>query len=118
MAWKSFRRSMLWFVALFIGLLAGGRASPAQETARATIVRAILTPDDKNKREIVTSLTGQGDEVIRELFAAWRQDSLFIFTTSDGAKIPVQLTGDKDAKGSQAAVRVDNGEILKDATGQ
>ena len=33
-------------------------------------------------------------------------------------KIPVQLTGEKDAAGTQAATRVDTGEPLLDAAGQ
>ena len=90
----------------------------ASETARRTIVRAILAKDDVQKRAIIASLAGQGDEAIRELFSAWRQDSLFVYTSPDGSKIPVELTGDKDANGAQAAVRVDNGEPLRDGAGR
>ncbi len=118
MAWKSLLRALPWLVAAVAGLLPQARAVAAPETARATIVRAILTSDAAQKRAIVGSLAGQGDEVIRELFTAWRQDNLFIYTAPDGAKVPVELTGEKDAKGTQAAIRVDNGEPLKDAAGQ
>ncbi len=90
----------------------------APETARATIVRAILTTDDAQKRAIINSLIGQGDEAIREVFTAWRQDNLYVYSAPGGAKVPVELTGDKDAAGTQAAVRVDTGEPLKDAAGQ
>ncbi len=115
MAWKSSLRPLFCTAALLIALLATGRASAAQETARVTIVRAILTPDGSQKRAIIGSLAGQGDEVIRELFTAWRQDSLFVYTAPDGAKVPVELTGSKDANGALAAIRVDNGEPLKNA---
>jgi len=117
MVWKSSLRLLPWIIALILGLVPGARATAAQETARATIVRAILTPDDTQKRAIISSLVGQGDEAIRELFTAWRQDGLFVCTAPDGEKIPVELTGDKDAAGTQTAVRVDNGEPLKDAAG-
>jgi urea transport system permease protein len=109
---------LLQTIVAVIGLMVGGRVLAAQESARATIVRAILTADDTQKREIVTSLMGQGDEAIGELFTAWKNDSLFVYTAPDGAKIPVELTGDKDRAGTQAAVRVDTGEPLKDAAGQ
>jgi urea transport system permease protein len=118
MAWKSFVRSLRWIIGVALVLLATGRALAASETARATMVRAILATDDAQKRAIIASLTGQGDEAIREVFTAWRQDGLFVYTAPDGAKVPVELTGDKDANGSQAALRVDNGEPLKDAAGQ
>jgi urea transport system permease protein len=88
------------------------------DTPRQTIVKAILATDDAQKRAIIGSLAGQGDEAIRELFTAWRQDGLFVYTAPDGAKVPVELTGDKDANGAQAAIRVDNGEPLKSAAGQ
>jgi urea transport system permease protein len=118
MALKSLLRPLPWVIGAIMGLLTDGRAMAAEETARAAIVRAILNPDDAQKREIISSLAGRGDEAIRELFTAWRQDSLFVYTAPDGAKIPVELTGDKDASGSQAAVRVADGELLKDAAGQ
>jgi urea transport system permease protein len=118
MVWKIILRPLLCTVSVALALLAGGRAMAAQETARATIVRAILTTDDGQKRAIIGSLAGQGDEAIRELFTAWRQDGLFVYTAPDGARIPVELTGDKDAQGAQAATRVDNGEPLKDTTGR
>ena len=118
MARKSFLRPLLWTIGVALGLLAGSRAVAAPETARSIIVRAILAKEDAQKREIVTSLIGQGDGVIRELFTAWREDSLFVYTTPDGAKIPIELTGDKDAAGARAAVRVDSGEPLKDSAGR
>jgi len=120
MLWKSSLRTLthLWCTGVLMFFFASRQAIAAPENARATVVRAILAKDDMQKREIIGSLAGQGDEVIRELFTAWRQDSMFIYVAPDGGKIPVELTGNKDAKGSQAAIRVDNGEPLKDATGE
>lgn len=118
MVWKSFLRPLLWTLGAVVGLLAAGRAMAAPETARETIVRAILSNDADEKRKIVTSLVGQGDEAIREVFSAWRQDNLFVYVAPGGAKIPVELTGEKDSIGAQAAIRVDNGEPLKDTAGQ
>jgi urea transport system permease protein len=107
-------------VVLTVCALHGVAAEPTPSTgsARQTIVKAILSSDDAEKRTLVSSLVGQGDEAIRELFTAWRQDALFVYTSADGAKIPVELSGDKDAEGAQAAIRVDNGEPLKDSGNQ
>ncbi len=106
------------FRLLALALFLTVQALHAADTPRQTIVKAILVQDDAQKRQIIGSLAGQGDEAIRELFTAWRQDGLFIFTAPDGVKIPVELTGDKDAQGTQTAVRIDNGEPLKSAAGQ
>lgn len=117
MVWKRLFRTLPWLITGILALcsLAGARA--AEETARQTIVRAILTDNAAQKRAIILSLAGHGEEEIREIFTAWKQDSLFIYTAADGTKIPVELTGDKDAQGLQAAVRIDNGLPLTDAAG-
>ena len=81
-------------------------------------MRAILAEDEAEKRAIVTSLTGQGDDAIRELFTAWRQDNLFIYTAPDGAKLPIELDASKDADGLQSALLVATGAPLKDAAGK
>jgi urea transport system permease protein len=93
-------------------------SAPSAGSPRQTIVKAILSSDDVEKRNLIASLVGQGDEAIRELFTAWRQDGLFVYTAADGVKIPVELSGDKDSEGAQLAIRVDNGEPLKDSGGQ
>jgi urea transport system permease protein len=87
------------------------------EAPRQTIVRAILAADDADQRAIIGGLAGQGDEAIKTLLVAWRSDALFVYTGPDGAKIPVQLTGEKDDREAQTALRVDTGEPLQDAAG-
>ncbi len=119
MVWKNIPRPFLCAVCLLVGLVSTICAkTAAPEEARATIVRSILATDDGQKRELITSLTGRGDDAIRELFTAWRQDGLFIYTGPDEKKIPVELTGNKDADGMQSALRVDNGEVLNDHAGK
>lgn len=108
-------RLLLFILAACLLPLAGWGAD---DSARATIAHATLADTDARKREIIASLAGSGDEAIGVLLAAWRQDALFIYTAPDGAKIPVQLTGDKDAVGAQSALRIDNGAPLAGADGQ
>jgi urea transport system permease protein len=89
----------------------------AAETPREIINQAVLSPDAATQRTLVSSLMGQGDEIIPELLTAWRSDAIFLYKTGS-ATIPVVLVGEKDAAGTQAAVRVDNGQPLQDAAGQ
>jgi len=86
-------------------------------TPRETIARAALTSDDAEKRTLINSLVGQGDEAIGILLGAWRGDALFIYTAADGTRVAVQLTGTKDTAGTQPALRVDTGAPLTDAAG-
>jgi urea transport system permease protein len=93
-------------------------AASSADTARETIVRAILAEHPAQRIEIITSLIGSDDESIQPLLAAWKEDALFLYTAPDGTKIPVQLSGEKDAKDSQTATHVDTGKPLLDSAGQ
>lgn len=107
--------SRLLSLTLLSGLLCSG--SLFAETARQTIANAALAEDAAKKREIITSLIGQGDEIIKTLLDDWKGDKLFIHTTAAGEKVAVRLQDDKDDAGTQSAVRVDDGTPLKDAAG-
>jgi urea transport system permease protein len=102
---------------LIAALFLGAIAVAAAETPRQVIARAAVSSDPTEQRQLVASLIGQGDEAIPLLFAAWRADSLFLYTDAAGAVVPVQLTGDKNADETQAAVRIDTGAPLTDAAG-
>jgi urea transport system permease protein len=92
-------------------------AARAADTARATIVQAILADSPARQRELIATLAGQSDDAIPALLDAWRKDSLFLYTTPGGSTVPVQLAGSKDTADAQAALRVADGQPLLDATG-
>src|SRR5688500_2827264 len=106
---KPLSRLVLCIVACWLPPLA--RAAVSSTPPRQIIAKAILSEDDAQKREILESLAGQGDEAIAPLLTAWRSDELFVYDAPApaGTKLPVQLVGDKDADGKQAAIRVDDG---------
>ena len=92
-------------------------AARAADTARATIVQAILADSPARQRELIATLAGQSDDAIPALLEAWRKDSLFLYTAPDGSTVSVQLAGPKDTADAQAALRVADGQPLLDATG-
>ncbi len=100
-------RRLLALAALSLGLV-----SHAADSARPIIAKAALAETPAQRITLISSLIGSGDESIAPLLAAWKEDALFVFTAPDGTKIPVQLSGDKDNKDAQAAVRIDNGQPL------
>jgi urea transport system permease protein len=112
---NSMHRTLRAFLITTLLLLAPALAAA---TPREIIAKAILAPDDTERIAVIGSLVGQSDEAIKPLLAAWREDALFIYTVADGAKVPVQLIGDKDAKEAQEAVRVSDGQPLKTPAGQ
>ncbi len=90
----------------------------AADSPRAVIARAAVTEDAAAQRELVASLAGAADASVAPLLDAWRKDLLFVFSSPEGAKVPVQLSGDKDSAGAQEAIRVDTGLPLKDSAGR
>ncbi|MBW8781120.1 MAG: urea ABC transporter permease subunit UrtB [Verrucomicrobia bacterium] len=91
----------------------------AAEAPRAVLTAAILAKDEARKIELITSLAGEADDAIKPLLTAWKEDGLFLYQPSaDVAPVPVQLTGEKDANDTQAALRVDSGRPLLDAAGK
>ena len=81
-------------------------------------LNAVLAEAPAKRIEIITSLIGSGDESIAPLLNAWKEDALFLYTAPDGSKFPVQLSGDKDDKGAQAATRIDTGKPVLTPAGQ
>src|SRR3954471_24259239 len=75
----------------------------AADTPRQIIAKAALTDDEAARSGLIASLVGEGDSAIAVLLTAWKEDALFVYTAPDGAKIAVQLTGDKDATDAQEA---------------
>ncbi len=100
-----------------LGLLFAAIASAA-DTPRQIVAKAILTESGAARREVISTLMGQGDDSIATLFTAWREDALFVYQSADGVKIPVQLAGEKDADGRQQVLRIDDGHPLKGTDGK
>ncbi len=109
---------MLFRLFRFIFFLSPLVVALSAATPRETIAAAALEESSAKQRELLASLVGQGDEAIAPLLAAWRQDALFLYAPSEGEKIPVTLTADKDAAGAQSATRVADGLPLKGPDGQ
>jgi len=101
----------------FLALAALAIASAA-DSPRGVISSAILATPETRQIEIISSLAGEGDDSIKALLTAWKEDALFLYEPTPGHPVPVQLTGEKDANDTQAAVRVDNGQVLTDAGGR
>ena len=111
---KPLSRIFLFIVAAF----AAGPVEAASASPRQTIASAALAEDDDKKRELIGQLAGNGDEAIVTLLTAWRTDALYIYTATDGTKVPVQLIGPKGENDAQDAVRIDTGKPLTDAAGK
>jgi len=101
-----------------VGCLWGNRARAAEPASeREVVVQAILASGSSEKRDLLGTLVGRGDQDLKDVRNAWRGDALFVLTDDSGEQIPVQLVGSTDAGGAREALRVIDGEPLRDAAG-
>jgi len=102
---------------LLCGFLLHGLKAGAQEDPRlrSSLARAILSAEGE-QQSILGELGESGSPVVREVLNAWVRDSLFAYDL-DGIKIPVLLDDQSDAQGKVRALRVDDGQVLRDANG-
>lgn len=103
-------RALFRLLAGSLAWLLAAAILPAESAPSQIIAEAILADQNPRKIELISSLSGIDDEAIRTHLTAWRQDALFIYTDSEGSKIPVLLLPDADASGARTALRVDTGE--------
>jgi urea transport system permease protein len=99
-------------------LLAGTRAHAQVQSPRQIIAQATVEEDEEKKKALISSLIGRGDDSIRTLFNAWKEDAIFLFKDGEDRKIPVTLGAEKDAEGAQAAFRLDDAKPLLDKDGK
>jgi urea transport system permease protein len=99
--------------------------SAGAETAREIINKAILTEDAEEQEKIVSSLAGLASPEIPELFAAWKESTIYIYELPQSAaedapkeRVAIVLTGKPDGDGKQPAIRLENQQPLKDYKGQ
>jgi urea transport system permease protein len=100
---------------LLLAGIATANAEPATE-ARTNLVEAILADDSGRQSELVKSLVGSTDPLVAQALGAWRQGAMFIFETN-GARVPFILDAQSDNASKARAIRVGDGEFLKDGQG-
>jgi urea transport system permease protein len=94
-----------------------GRAA-ATENPRALIARAATEAQPAQARQLLAAAVGRADESVAPLLDAWRRDALFLHAQADGGRVAVLLTGEKDERGAQSALRAADGQPLQDEAGR
>jgi urea transport system permease protein len=83
----------------------------------SNLVQAILTEDVGAQIELIKGLSASSDSLVEQALAAWRQGGVFLYETND-ARIPFLLEAQSDSEGKARAIKVGDGEFLKDAAGK
>ncbi len=87
-------------------------------TFRSALAEAILSEDADSQIELVKKLAdGGGDPFLEQALSAWRQGSLFLHETNE-IRTPFLLDAQTDLDGLALALRIVDGELLKDSIGK
>jgi urea transport system permease protein len=106
--------------ALFAGnlfLCCVALASPPDDSAiRKELAQAILSQGGEQQK-LLSDLADSGARVVRDVLVAWSRDGVYLYDGPGGSKVPVLLEDQQDASGKARAIRILDGQFLKDAKG-
>jgi urea transport system permease protein len=83
---------------------------------RRKLSQAILV-EGEEQQKLLTELADSGSRLVADVLNAWVRDGVYLYTPTEGSKIPVLLEEAQDANGKSRALRIDSGEVLKDPQG-
>ncbi len=107
----------LWLTILFFG----GAISPVSgaaddATIRKQLAQAILS-EGADQQKLLTELSESGSKTVHDILSFWSRDGVYLYEAPDGAKVPVLLEEAQDANGKCRAIRITDGQFLKDDKG-
>lgn len=104
----------LQFLAVLMLFLVG--ISHAQ-TVRETVAAAITAETSDKQREIVLSLKASPSPDTVDWLNLWKEGKIFLHESQDGVVTPVLLTGEPDADGASATLKLADGQPFTAADG-
>lgn len=88
-----------------------------EASVRLKLVQAILSSGDE-QRKLLTDLGDTGSKLVGDTLQAWTRGDVYLYDAADGSKVPVVLEDQQDADGKARAIRIADGQPLKDAAGK
>jgi urea transport system permease protein len=115
------RRSVIFapvLAALFLLFSIGaGLAADTDDSAiRQKLAQAILS-EGAEQQKLVAELSQSAAKVVPTVLVAWSHDNVYIYESPTNGKTPVLLEEQQDADGKARAMRIVDGEFVKDAKG-
>ena len=91
--------------------------APDDSAVRQTLSQAILS-SGAGRQTLLNRLGETGSKLVSDVLFAWTRDGVCLYDAPDGSKIPVTLEDQQDADGKARAIRIVDGQPLKDAAGK
>ena len=80
-------------------------------------MQAILSTGPEQQK-LLDDLADTGSKLAGDVLNAWTMEEVYLYVAPDGSTIPVMLESQQDAAGRARAIRIDDGQFLKDASGK
>jgi urea transport system permease protein len=97
-------------------------AAPAPDTASTNVVRQelaqVILSKGAQRQKLLDELADTGSQLAAGVLSAWTMEEVYLYVAPDGSKVPVMLESQQDANGDSRAIRIDNGQFVKDAAGK
>src|SRR5580658_510912 len=113
------RTLQVWLLAgsIFLGCFSA-RADTAPDAAiRQKLVQAILS-EGQTRQKLLNDLAESGAKVVHDVLTAWTRDGVYLYEGPDGSKVPILLDDQLDGEGKARAIRIMDGQFIKDAGGK
>jgi urea transport system permease protein len=95
----------------------GAPSADGGPSVRQLLTRVLLSRGSEQQR-LLGRISETGSKFAHDVLMAWTREEIFLVHPADGSSVPVLLEDQQDAAGKARAIRIDNGQIVKDAQGR
>jgi len=96
--------------------------TPEADTMGTNVVRQelaeVILSTGTERQKLLDKLADTGSKLASDVLNAWTMEEVYLYVAPDGSTVPVMLDSQQDAEGRSRAIRIDDGQFLKDATGK
>ncbi len=88
-----------------------------ESSIRQKLVQTILSSGD-DQRKLINDLGDTDSKLVSDTLQAWTRGGIYLCDAPDGSKVPVLLEDQQDADGKARAIRILDGQFVKDSSGK
>ena len=116
--WRAFGRLGIFAALALLAFSTYAAPAPASNdaTVRQLLVKTLLGEGAEQQTNLL-ELADTGSKLVRDVLTAWTRDGVYLYEAPDKTKIPVLLEDQTDADGNARAIRISDGQYLKDDKG-
>jgi len=111
-------RALRFILAALIAVISLVNAHAQDDAAiREKLCHTILAAGAE-QQQLLGEISETGSKLVHDVLIAWTRDSVYIYDTGNGSKLPILLEDQTDADGKARAIRIDTGKFLTDDKNQ